>query len=67
MLTIVLILLPVTKSVADDYLPSSGYQPVGDTFFLLADSSFTSQEIAKVRLEAPGRYAQRFNTQEYGG
>lgn len=62
-----LILLPVTKSVADDYLPSSGYQPVGDTFFLLADSSFTSQEIAKVRLEAPGRYAQRFNTQEYGG
>ncbi|MDI7566022.1 MG2 domain-containing protein, partial [Cronobacter sakazakii] len=67
LLTIVLILLPVTKSVADDYLPSSGYQPVGDTFFLLADSSFTSQEIAKVRLEAPGRYAQRFNTQEYGG
>ncbi|HDC1789070.1 TPA: alpha-2-macroglobulin family protein [Salmonella enterica] len=64
---IVALLLPVATSVADDYLPSSGYQSVGDTFFLLADSSFTSQEVAKVRLEAPGRDMRRFNTEEYGG
>lgn len=60
-------LLPVTTCVAADELPSSGYQQTGDTFFLLADSSFTSQEVAKIRLEAPGRDTRRFNTEEYGG
>ncbi|HAY5167490.1 TPA: hypothetical protein JQR05_004242, partial [Shigella flexneri] len=41
---------------ADDSLPSSNYAPpAGGTFFLLADSSFSSSEEAKVRLEAPGR------------
>ncbi len=37
-------------------LGPSYYQPFsGDKFFLLTEASFTSQEIAKVRLEAPGR------------
>lgn len=41
---------------ADDLLFFSNYAPpAGGTFFLLADSSFSSSEEAKVRLEAPGR------------
>ena len=45
---------------ADDSLPSSNYAPpAGGTFFLLADSSFSSSEEAKVRLEAPGRRRHR--------
>ncbi|ELN2579207.1 alpha-2-macroglobulin family protein, partial [Enterobacter kobei] len=64
---VVAFLLPVTTCVAADELPPSGYLQTGDTFFLLADSSFTSQEVAKIRLEAPGRDARRFNTEEYGG
>lgn len=41
---VVAFLLPVTTCVAADELPPSGYLQTGDTFFLLADSSFTSQE-----------------------
>lgn len=67
LLAVMLLIAPATESIADDYLPGSGYQSTGDTFFLLADSSFTSQEMAKVRLEAPGRDRQRFNTEDYGG
>ncbi|EHU21864.1 hypothetical protein ECDEC1D_3008 [Escherichia coli DEC1D] len=40
---------------ADDSLPSSNYvPPAGGTFFLLADSSFSSSEEAKVRLVTNG-------------
>ena len=53
---------------ADDSLPSSNYAPpAGGTFFLLADSSFSSGEEAKIRLEAPGRDYQRYQMEEYGG
>ncbi|ENJ4167972.1 alpha-2-macroglobulin family protein [Escherichia coli] len=53
---------------ADDSLPSSNYvPPAGGTFFLLADSSFSSSEEAKVRLEAPGRDYRRYQMEEYGG
>ncbi|EOM8615839.1 MG2 domain-containing protein [Escherichia coli] len=53
---------------ADDSLPSSNYAPpAGGTFFLLADSSFSSSEEAKVRLEAPGRDYRRYQMEEYGG
>ncbi|MBU0246682.1 alpha-2-macroglobulin family protein, partial [Escherichia coli] len=49
-------------------LPSSNYAPpAGGTFFLLADSSFSSSEEAKVRLEAPGRDYRRYQMEEYGG
>ncbi len=51
---------------ADDSLPSSNYAPPGN-ILLLADSSFSSSEEAKVRLEAPGRDYRRYQMEEYGG
>lgn len=39
---------------ADDSLPSSNYAPPAGNILLLADSSFSSSEEAKVRLEARG-------------
>lgn len=56
------LVVPLSSALAgatltDDSLPASNYIPAsGDSFFLLADNSFTSNEIAKVRLETPGRY-----------
>ncbi|GFM81345.1 UPF0192 protein [Pseudomonas cichorii] len=62
------LLLPVTCVNADDSVEPSGYSAVpGESFFLLADSSFSSDEQAKVRLEAPGRDYRRFRMQPYGG
>lgn len=62
------LLVPATCVNADDSVPSSGYSAVpGESFFLLADSSFSSDEQAKVRLEAPGRDYRRFRMQPYGG
>lgn len=53
---------------ADDSVQPSGYSPVaGQSFFLLADSSFASDEVAKVRLEAPGRDYRRYMMEPYGG
>jgi len=53
---------------ADDDVPGSGYTPMaGESFFLLADSSFASDEVAKVRLEAPGRDYRRYRMEPYGG
>jgi Large extracellular alpha-helical protein len=53
---------------ADDDVPASGYTPMaGESFFLLADSSFASDEVAKVRLEAPGRDYRRYRMEPYGG
>ena len=53
---------------ADDSVEPSGYSPVaGQSFFLLADSSFASDEVAKVRLEAPGRDYRRYMIEPYGG
>ncbi|MFV3416379.1 alpha-2-macroglobulin family protein [Pseudomonas nitroreducens] len=53
---------------ADDDVPASGYSPMaGESFFLLADSSFASDEVAKVRLEAPGRDYRRYRMEPYGG
>ncbi len=54
---------PVSERINDSY-----YSPVkGEQFFLLADSSFSSDELAKVRLEAPGRDYRRYNMEDYGG
>lgn len=39
----------------------------GEQFFLLADSSFGSDETARVRLEAPGRDYRRYVMEPYGG
>ena len=50
-----------TLARADDDVPASNYTPMaGESFFLLADSSFASDEVAKVRLEAPGRDYRRY-------
>lgn len=65
---ILLLLLPFSVATADDSVEPSGYTPVaGESFFLLADSSFASDEQAMVRLEAPGRDYRRFRMEPYGG
>ncbi|MGQ0799683.1 MAG: alpha-2-macroglobulin family protein [Pseudomarimonas sp.] len=63
-----LLAAPILHAQQDDSVPSSGYtQLQGEPFFLLADSSYGSDEVAKVRLEAPGRDYRRFNMEPYGG
>ncbi|WP_226504447.1 alpha-2-macroglobulin [Pseudomonas sp. MWU16-30317] len=65
---LVLLVLPFATVNADDSVEPSGYAPVaGESFFLLADSSFASDEQAMVRLEAPGRDYRRFRMEPYGG
>ena len=68
-LTLALTLLtPVALVNAEDSVPPSDYAAVsGESFFLLADSSFASDEQAMVRLEAPGRDYRRFRMEPYGG
>ncbi|MDR9752951.1 alpha-2-macroglobulin [Pseudomonas sp. SZMC_28357] len=62
------LLLPLATVNAEDAVEPSGYTPVpGESFFLLADSSFASDEQAMVRLEAPGRDYRRFRMEPYGG
>ncbi len=48
------------------FLPVTMCRPPGN-ILLLADSSFSSSEEAKVRLEAPGRDYRRYQMEEYGG
>ena len=53
---------------AEDEVPASNYTPLsGESFFLLADSSFAADEVATVRLEAPGRDYRRYRMEGYGG
>ncbi|WP_421548957.1 alpha-2-macroglobulin family protein [Pseudomonas sp. QD4] len=60
--------VPVSLANAEDSVLSSNYAPVsGESFFLLADSSFASDEQAMVRLEAPGRDYRRYRMEPYGG
>ncbi|WP_339507594.1 alpha-2-macroglobulin family protein [Pseudomonas sp. RL_35y_Pfl2_P42] len=67
-LLLALLLLPLATVNADDSVEPSGYTPVsGESFFLLADSSFAADEQAMVRLEAPGRDYRRFRMEPYGG
>jgi len=62
------LLLPLASVNAEDSVEPSGYTPVsGESFFLLADSSFAADEQAMVRLEAPGRDYRRFRMEPYGG
>jgi uncharacterized protein YfaS (alpha-2-macroglobulin family) len=62
------LLAPLATVNAEDTVEPSGYTPVaGESFFLLADSSFASDEQAMVRLEAPGRDYRRFRMEPYGG
>ncbi|WP_122315260.1 alpha-2-macroglobulin [Pseudomonas cichorii] len=62
------LLIPLAPVNAEDSVAPSGYSPVsGESFFLLADSSFSSNEQALVRLEAPGRDYRRFRMEPYGG
>jgi uncharacterized protein YfaS (alpha-2-macroglobulin family) len=62
------LLMPLATVNAEDSVEPSGYTPVsGESFFLLADSSFASDEQAMVRLEAPGRDYRRFRMEPYGG
>nr|WP_084306859.1 alpha-2-macroglobulin [Pseudomonas flavescens] len=53
---------------AEDEVPAGNYTPLsGESFFLLADSSFAADEVATVRLEAPGRDYRRYRMEGYGG
>ncbi|KPG93251.1 hypothetical protein AK821_23780 [Pseudomonas sp. RIT-PI-r] len=62
------LLLPLANANAEDSVEPSNYMPVsGESFFLLADSSFAADEQAMVRLEAPGRDYRRFRMEPYGG
>ncbi|WP_447589367.1 alpha-2-macroglobulin family protein [Aquipseudomonas campi] len=62
------LLLPFASSHAEDTVEPSGYSPMsGESFFLLADSSFATDEVAQVRLEAPGRDYRRYRMEGYGG
>lgn len=62
------LLLQLTSVNAEDSVEPSNYtQVAGESFFLLADSSFASDEQAMVRLEAPGRDYRRFRMEPYGG
>ncbi|UCJ16900.1 alpha-2-macroglobulin family protein [Pseudomonas sp. MM211] len=62
-----LALLPLAAQ-AEDEVPASNYTPLsGESFFLLADSSFAADEVATVRLEAPGRDYRRYRMEGYGG
>jgi len=62
------VLLPLNSLHAEDFVPLSNYTPVsGESFFLLADSSFATDEVAQVRLEAPGRDYRRYRMEPYGG
>ncbi|TBU89501.1 hypothetical protein DNK44_16940 [Pseudomonas dryadis] len=63
-----LALLPLGVGQAGDEVPASNYSPLaGESFFLLADSSFATDEVARVRLEAPGRDYRRYRMEGYGG
>lgn len=65
---LLVMVLPFSAVNAEDTVEPSGYTPVpGESFFLLADSSFASDEQAMVRLEAPGRDYRRFRMEPYGG
>jgi alpha-2-macroglobulin len=65
---LLVLMLPFSAVDAEDSVQPSGYTPVpGESFFLLADSSFASDEQAVVRLEAPGRDYRRFRMEPYGG
>ncbi|MXR32175.1 alpha-2-macroglobulin [Pseudomonas sp. PICF6] len=65
-LLLALLLAPIVH--AEDTVQPSGYTPLaGESFFLLADSSFASDEQAMVRLEAPGRDYRKFRMEPYGG
>ncbi|UVL83371.1 alpha-2-macroglobulin family protein [Pseudomonas sp. B21-028] len=67
-LSLLFALLLASLVHAEDTVEPSGYTPVaGESFFLLADSSFASDEQAMVRLEAPGRDYRRFRMEPYGG
>ncbi len=62
------VLLPLSSLHAEDSVNPSGYTPMaGESFFLLADSSFATDEVAQVRLEAPGRDYRRYTMEPYGG
>ncbi|MET1079227.1 MAG: alpha-2-macroglobulin [Pseudomonas sp.] len=62
------LLLPFAPAQGEDSVERSYYQPIsGESFFLLADSSFASDEVAQVRLEAPGRDYRRYSMEGYGG
>ncbi len=63
-----LALLLAAQVEASDNVNGSNYAPLqGEQFFLLADSSFSSDEQARVRLEAPGRDHRRYQMEAYGG
>ena len=62
-----LVLLPFAAVQAEDTWSRAATPMAGESFFLLADSSFATDEEARVRLEAPGRDYRRYRMEPYGG
>jgi len=61
-------MLATVTGRTEEGIPSSAYLPAqGQAFFLLTDTSFSSHDNAKVRLEVPGRDYAKYQLQDYGG
>lgn len=68
LLACTLLAAPGVHAEQNEQVPASDYRPLeGEQFFLLADSSYASDEQALVRLEAPGRDYRRYSMEAYGG
>jgi uncharacterized protein YfaS (alpha-2-macroglobulin family) len=61
-------LAPAQEPAAGASASGSNYATFkGEPFFLLSDAAYGSGEVAKVRLEVPGRDLARSNLEQYGG
>lgn len=71
MLATLLAAMPAAHAQAkapEPVIEASNYTPFkGDPFFLLADAAYGSLDVARVRLEVPGRDMSRANFEAYGG
>lgn len=63
---VLLLALPVSASNGERQ-PSNYTAFKGEPFFLLSDATYGSADVARVRLEVPGRDAARANLESYSG
>lgn len=62
------LLLPAPGRAEAPERPASNYTPFkGEPFFLLSDTTYGSGDVAKVRLEVPGRDSARASLEAYSG
>lgn len=62
-----MLLLASITAPASERMPSNHTTFRGEPFFLLSDTSYGSADVARVRLEVPGRDAARAGLEAYGG